>query len=173
MAEHIILICIASSLIFIIIGCYCYVVYDQYQYTKQHPYFERLTILSTRACFIFPGFALSYYAAIFAPFYMYNLAQVPTAFIQAYCIFCFFGYIVYYVGGPDRVVQIFSNTTRFGPCNLFSNIIQTNNKGIPWSKVWYYRTYSAVWSFMFLRPYVVMLTVIFYFIYSSKFTNFY
>ena len=155
----------------IIVSCYAYVVYDQYLYTKRYPYLEKLTILSTRACFIFPGFGLSYVLVFAAPFYMYNFAQIPTSFVQAYCIFCYFGYIVYYIGGPDRVVQIFSNTTRFGPFNLFSNIIKMNNDGIAWSKIWYYRVYGALWAFMFLRPYVVMLTVVFYFVPCAELPN--
>lgn len=155
---------IGLTMFFITIACYSYVVYDQYVYTKRNPHLERLTILSTRSCFIFPGFALSYVFTLASPFYAYNLAQLPTSFVQAYCIFCYFGLIVYYCGGPDKIVEIFSNTTKLGPFNLFANITTTKRNGMPWSRIWYYRVYRAVWAFLFIRPYVVILTVIFYFV---------
>ena len=165
------LLLIGITMLFITLACYCYVVYDQYIYTKKNPHLERLTILSTRSCFIFPGFALSYVFTLAAPFYMYNFAQFPTALIQAYCIYCYFGLIVYYCGGPDKIVELFSKTTKFGPFNLFANIVTTKKNGIPWSRIWYYRVYRAVWAFLFLRPYVVIITIIFYFIPCSELPN--
>jgi len=46
-----------------------------------------------------------------------------------------------------------------------------NNNGIAWSKIWYYRVYGALWAFMFLRPYIVMLTVVFYFVPCAELPN--
>ena len=46
-----------------------------------------------------------------------------------------------------------------------------NNNGIAWSKIWYYRIYGALWAFMFLRPYIVMLTVVFYFVPCAELPN--
>lgn len=141
-----------------VIPCVSYyrIIRSQFNYIKKEPVATRMAILSLRAASIIPGFSICYLISLADPT-IYCAMQLPEAYMQGYSVFCFFCLITYYVGGPNTCTEVFKSTTHTFPVCIFGYMTKFPEK-------YYYHSYMAVWQFMFIRPIVVLLTIIAYYI---------
>lgn len=102
------------------------------------------------------GFALCYFICLFFPG-LYVFMYIPEALIEAYAVFCFFALTNYYVGGPLKSIEIIKNSEATFPSCCFKCM---NNTPIRC----YSYAYWAHWQFLFLRPPIVIISVIFYYL---------
>jgi hypothetical protein len=116
----------------------------------------RLIILSVRCASIGVGFACCYFICLFYPG-LYVFMYIPEAFIEAYAVFCFFALTNYYVGGPNKAIEIIATSEATFP-NYCFKWMNTS------PKLFYSYAYWAHWQFLFLRPLVVIISVIFYYL---------
>jgi hypothetical protein len=128
------------------------VAWHQYNYVKKFPVAFRMAVLSLRAAAVIPGFAICYWLSLLIP-EIYAGMQLPEAFLQAYCVFCFFALIAFYVGGPTKCVEVFRTSSHTFPDCLFGCMNRTPERC-------YYHAYLAVWQFMFIRPFVVVAVIV-------------
>ena len=141
-----------------LIPCISYyrIIRSQYNYIKKEPVATRMAILSLRAASIIPGFSICYLISLVDPT-IYCAMQLPESYMQGYSVFCFFCLITYYVGGPKTCVEVFKSTTHTFPVYVFGYMNQFPEK-------YYDHSYMAVWQFIFIRPMIVLLTIIAYYI---------
>jgi hypothetical protein len=127
----------------------------QYKHVKKSPGSFRMAVLSLRAAAVIPGFAICYWLSLMFP-NIYAGMQLPEAFLQAYCVYCFFAMIAYYVGGPAKCIDAFRVSTHTFPDCMFGCMNRTPERC-------YYHAYLAVWQFMFVRPVTTVIVIIAYY----------
>lgn len=147
---------IGVVLLFIVTLTYIRVLRHQYNVVIQKPQNLRIVVLSVRAAFVALGFAICYWVSLVYS-YAYTFMLIPEAYIEAYCIFAFFALTNVYVGGPEKVVDVIRTSKRTFPSRIFADSMRLNPDGF------YRGIYNAHWQLFFIRPILVMVSVILYY----------
>lgn len=154
------LIAIGFILLLICLWLYWQIYVHQFEFAKNEPVKSRLVILSLRSAILVPGFALCFWIQLCFPTTEIGML-IPEAFFQAYAVFSFFAFTVYFVGGPSECIKIFKDTEKTEPRCLFGCVKSNSRKFYHWS-------YWAHWQYMFLRPPIVILSVIAGYLFGSQ-----
>lgn len=109
----------------------------------------RVQILSTRTALCLPTYAFLIWVSLLAP-ELAPIMEVPIAIAEGFTLYSFFGMLVANCGGADNTLQEMTSANRTSCCccpdskNLFYNKVK-----------------RALWQFLFIRPVVILVAVIF------------
>ena len=122
----------------------------QLNHVTKHTY--RLQVLSTRAALFLPAYAFLLYFSIIIP-ELFEALTVPIAVVEGYSFYLFFALIVANMGGPNNCVRIMTEKGCKPLCCGGSCCPEEPAK-------YYTRTLSALFYFLAVRPFFVLIAVI-------------
>jgi len=134
---------------------YICVLRKQYQFMTPSSY--PMITLALRAGSILPTFMTAIMISLWAP-ESYSIMKALAAWAEGYGVYCIFAFMVKACGGPEGAINALTLSQRENPCNCCC----PGTKNYP---RWYYgKVHQAIWMFAFVRPVVLTIGTIFFFI---------